>query len=353
MVDGKSREVFDALVVQKKELRFLPGKEESNSGVCIEEDGLVQESGQATEDSQSPFEHQCEYCGCVQKLHTGEPVPDEIYECLECKELFEINLKNTEDENSSALEEVECNLRRTGCGLQTCLDVEILEKRLLKMSHEAKTITEEQGVNNLYLALGFLEWYDSAAADTSYFAPLVLVPVTVVREQINAEFQVRFFEEDIAVNMSLQRKLKEDFGIELPEIRGDADSFDLFEYMNRVREVIASQARWIVHEDKITLWFFSFSKYRMFRDLDCEEWPDGAGPVGHEMIRILLGEDTTWEPPLFDEDSKLDDHLEPDKLCHVVDCDSSQAAAIEEVRRGRNLVIQGPPGTGKSNRLQT
>ncbi len=34
-----------------------------------------------------------------------------------------------------------------------------------------------------------------------------------------------------------------------------------------------------------------------------------------------------------------------------MDCDSSQAAAIEEVRGGRNLVIQGPPGTGKSQSI--
>nr|WP_081608935.1 AAA domain-containing protein [Paramagnetospirillum caucaseum] len=34
-----------------------------------------------------------------------------------------------------------------------------------------------------------------------------------------------------------------------------------------------------------------------------------------------------------------------------MDADSSQTLAIEEVRRGRNLVIQGPPGTGKSQTI--
>jgi hypothetical protein len=34
-----------------------------------------------------------------------------------------------------------------------------------------------------------------------------------------------------------------------------------------------------------------------------------------------------------------------------MDADSSQAVTIEEVRRGRNLVIQGPPGTGKSQTI--
>ena len=38
-------------------------------------------------------------------------------------------------------------------------------------------------------------------------------------------------------------------------------------------------------------------------------------------------------------------------MVHVTDADSSQAIAIEEVRRGRHLVIQGPPGTGKSQTI--
>ncbi|WP_164457108.1 AAA domain-containing protein, partial [Pseudomonas viridiflava] len=36
---------------------------------------------------------------------------------------------------------------------------------------------------------------------------------------------------------------------------------------------------------------------------------------------------------------------------HILDCDSSQAIAIHEVRRGRDMVIQGPPGTGKSQTI--
>ena len=38
-------------------------------------------------------------------------------------------------------------------------------------------------------------------------------------------------------------------------------------------------------------------------------------------------------------------------MVHVVDADSSQTVAIEEVRRGRHLVVQGPPGTGKSQTI--
>ena len=38
-------------------------------------------------------------------------------------------------------------------------------------------------------------------------------------------------------------------------------------------------------------------------------------------------------------------------MFHVLDADSSQALAIHDAARGRNMVIQGPPGTGKSQTI--
>src|SRR5215203_4762987 len=42
--------------------------------------------------------------------------------------------------------------------LQTRVGEENLQKRLLKLSRDTKTLEEEQGVNILYLAIGFLRW---------------------------------------------------------------------------------------------------------------------------------------------------------------------------------------------------
>jgi len=51
------------------------------------------------------------------------------------------------------------------------------------------------------------------------------------------------------------------------------------------------------------------------------------------------------------ETDNLDEKIDPDSLIQVVDADSSQTAALLEVKAGRNLVIQGPPGTGKSQTI--
>lgn len=48
--------------------------------------------------------------------------------------------------------------------LQTRLTSDGLQKRLLSMYYDARTLLEEQGVNVLYLALGQLCWFESPAA---------------------------------------------------------------------------------------------------------------------------------------------------------------------------------------------
>ena len=63
--------------------------------------------------------------------------------------------------------------------LQTNLDDTALEKRLLTIYRDAKTAEEEQGINILYLAIGFLRRYEDDNSDVAREAPLVLVPVSL------------------------------------------------------------------------------------------------------------------------------------------------------------------------------
>jgi hypothetical protein len=44
--------------------------------------------------------------------------------------------------------------------LQTRVAEETLQKRLIKLHRDRKTLEEEQGVNILYLAIGFLRWHE-------------------------------------------------------------------------------------------------------------------------------------------------------------------------------------------------
>ena len=162
--------------------------------------------------------------------------------------------------------------------LQTHLTSERLQKKLLKLYYDARTYEEEQGVNILYLALGFLKWYEDENSDRERYAPLLLVPVTLDRHSATSRFKIRFTEDDITTNLSLQARLKVDFGILLPDVP-EIEELSPTGYYQAVAKVIANQPRWEVLPNDIVLWFFSFSKFLMYRDLEPDKWPDHQGSM--------------------------------------------------------------------------
>lgn len=242
--------------------------------------------------------------------------------------------------------------RHTDTRLQTKLKSEHLQKRLLEIYYEARTMLEEQGVNVLYLALGQLHFRGRAGSDEFRTAPLLLLPVSLERKSARDRFVLKWNEEDPQENLSLREKLRVEFGIKLPDFP-DAENFNLTNYLASIRDAVASQEGWTVVEDAIQLGFFSFAKLLMFLDLDPAKWPEGKAIDGNALVAGLLGEGfVEADVGLAQGGSNFLDELIPvAELKHIMDCDSSQALAIEAVRRGQNLVIQGPPGTGKSQTI--
>ena len=242
--------------------------------------------------------------------------------------------------------------RHVDSKLQTKLKSEHLQKRLLEIYYEAHTMLEEQGVNVLYLALGQLRYGERAGSDELRSAPLVLLPVTLERKSAKDRFKLKWTEEDPQENLSLREKLRVEFGLTLPPFP-EPESFDFSAYLAAVREALSSQEKWEIHENEIQLGFFSFSKLLMFLDLDPAKWPEEEQLDANPLIAGLLG-DGFNEPdpgPASASEGQLDRLISVEQLKHVMDCDSSQALAIEAVRRGQSLVIQGPPGTGKSQTI--
>jgi very-short-patch-repair endonuclease len=237
--------------------------------------------------------------------------------------------------------------------LQTQLTPEGLQKRLTPIFYEAREVEEEQGVNVLYLALGFLRWYETPRSEVERFAPLILVPVELAREGARERFRLRVRDEDLFTNVSLRIWLEEQHSVRLPELP-EADDWTPSQYFEQVRASIAGAPRWQVLDDEIVLALFSFSKFLLWRDLDPRNWPTEAALLDHAVLRTLLApseEDPPAEAPVIPPDARIDDIVRLSELHYVVDADSSQTSAIQSVLAGRNLVIQGPPGTGKSQTI--
>lgn len=249
------------------------------------------------------------------------------------------------------------NRRHTDNRLQTALSGSSLLSRLLKIESEARTYIEEQGVNVLYLALGFLHWYEAGSSQEARRAPLVLLPVELTRTvQGKAEFLVRYNGDDLIDNMSLATKMKADFGLQIPAYVQDPDAENneqraLADYFAQLTESVSTQKRWSVEPDEIALGFFSFGKFLMFNDLDSKNWPQGKKPAAHPVMARLLGPGFGVVPPVIGEGQHLDSVIKPGDVAFVKDADSSQTEAILEASAGNNLVIQGPPGTGKSQTI--
>ncbi|MEZ6088578.1 MAG: DUF4011 domain-containing protein [Pirellulaceae bacterium] len=240
--------------------------------------------------------------------------------------------------------------RTTDALLHTELEPEELDERLMSLVSDSTASFEEKGINVLFLAMGMLRWYDADEADKPRDAPLLLIPVTLVRDKGGSRYTLKYTGDEIETNLTLQIRLKIDFGIDLPTVP-DTEDLSPVVYFKEVSEAIAGQKTWEVLADDMLLWFFSFTKLLMYRDLDPETWTGSKRLEERPLIRQLLQDGFPPVEPLCGEGDIIDPLFEPSQTAHVIDCDSSQSLVIEEACRGRSLVIQGPPGTGKSQTI--
>ncbi|MDR2733153.1 MAG: DUF4011 domain-containing protein, partial [Spirochaetota bacterium] len=219
-------------------------------------------------------------------------------------------------------------------------------KTLRALMKKAKEFNEEKGLNALYLAFGFLHWREKgkdSKDEQDMRSPLLLVPVKLTQEDLFKPIILSRLDEEITTNYSLEQKLLNDFGLQLPKFEDD-DNAD--RYIHTVKEMIAAQ-RWKVSVDAAQLSLFSFLKINMYRDLE----RNAAKVKKHPAVRSLNGEAFGENENVSGIDTYNHDNTPPQEVFSVVDADSSQQDAILLAKRGVSFVLQGPPGTGKSQTI--
>lgn len=306
IIDEKSAEIYRLLVKEGKVFTFLPGRAgKKGELIDVKEDDI--ESNEATVDS---------------RMFVFD---DDI------------------DPNAIRSEHQDTKL-------QTRLSPQGLQKRLLDLYHDSKTLEEEQGVNILYLTLGTLKWIDPNNKENIRYAPLILIPVSLERGTAGQRFKLRSRQDEIIENLSLEAYLQRTHEILLPKIQSE-EELDLSKYIDEVAQSVQIKPDWSVQEDDITLGFFSFAKFLMYRDLDPENWPENESLTEQPLIRSIMvdGFDDTDEG--LSDDVPIDPFISPRDMLHIMDSDTSQTLAIHNVREGKNLIIHGPPGTGKSQTI--
>jgi very-short-patch-repair endonuclease len=226
---------------------------------------------------------------------------------------------------------------------------EVLDARLLATWYNAWLGYQERGCNTLFLACGMLRWRESEDSTEDRFAPLVLLPVRLDRSSARNRWSLVRGEDEPGGNISLAEKVKE-FAIRAPE-SGDLESAEsLAAHLAAWEQAIAGHPGWAVERGRLGLGFFSFSRFLMWRDLDPAQWPADRQPGDHPLLGSLFGSGFR-EGGAEDGERSLDERRPAGQAMEILDCDSSQATAIDLVARGRSLVIHGPPGTGKSQTI--
>ncbi|MFG2984443.1 DUF3320 domain-containing protein [Streptomyces sp. NPDC048258] len=223
-----------------------------------------------------------------------------------------------------------------------------LDSALRQLRQKSNQTYNDFGLWVLWLGVGMVQWCEEGAHETSS-APLVLVPVELVRDRTGRIRLHEAEEQDALHNPALAVKLAQ-LGVDWTAV-ADTDCLDLGRVLARARAAAAGLAGWEVR-DTVVLATFAAHKEAMYQDLKENE----AAILANPLIRAIgLGPESGlpddvigFEPPALD---RIDEIQLPERTPLVLDADASQRQCIAAAMAHRSFVMSGPPGTGKSQTI--
>jgi uncharacterized protein DUF4011/restriction endonuclease-like protein/AAA domain-containing protein/uncharacterized protein DUF3320 len=208
---------------------------------------------------------------------------------------------------------------------------------------------EENGANTLYIAIGLLKWFETEVSEKPRYAPILLVPVEIVKKSAQKGFTIKSREEETMVNITLLEMLRQDFGINiggLETLPKDESGVDVKAVFNIFRQVIMAKRGWDVEEQAV-LSTFSFSKFILWNDIH-----NNADQLfKNKIVGSLVSGKLEWKPSLVEGQFDLDKDIYPTDVALPISADSSQLQAIISSAKNESFVLHGPPGTGKSQTI--
>lgn len=234
--------------------------------------------------------------------------------------------------------------------LRSYLTENDLGKALTHLYRSSRTAMEENGANTLYIALGLLKWYETKSSERPRYAPLLLIPVEIIRKSAAKGYVIRSREEETMMNITLLEMLRQNFNITisgLDPLPADDSGVNVKLIYTIIRNSIKNQTKWDVEEQAI-LGLFSFNKFIMWNDIH----NNAHKLVENNVVSSLMNGKIEWDVQEMTMDAKtLDNSIPPDEIILPISADSSQLEAIWEASEGRNFILHGPPGTGKSQTI--
>ncbi|MDE5786256.1 MAG: DUF3320 domain-containing protein [Duncaniella sp.] len=234
--------------------------------------------------------------------------------------------------------------------LYSYLNEEALRRVLTHLYRSSRLSLEENGANTLYLAVGLLKWFETPASTRPRYAPLLLLPIEIIRKTAAKGYIIRSRDEDTALNITLLEMLRQNFGIGiggLDPLPADESGVDVPQIFSVFRRAVMAQPGWDV-EEQVIIGNFSFNKFIMWNDIH-----RNAGKLSrNKIVASLISGVTELGPddiPAVHAD--LDEEYPAGSVALPIGADSSQFEAICAAVEGKSFILHGPPGTGKSQTI--
>lgn len=234
--------------------------------------------------------------------------------------------------------------------LRAYMTDEALRRSLTYLYRSSRLALEENGANTLYLALGMLKWLETPNSTRPRFAPILLLPIEIVRKSAAKGYVIRSRDEDTMLNITLLEMLRQYFGIQiggLDPLPRDESGVDVSRIFNTIRRAIMTQKGWDVEEQAI-IGNFSFSKFIMWNDIH-----NNADKLRrNKIVASLMSGKVEWTADADDSEcADLDEAYPAGEIALPIGADSSQFEAICAAVDDKSFILHGPPGTGKSQTI--
>jgi len=228
------------------------------------------------------------------------------------------------------------------------LDPEKASSRLRRLQRAAQLEVQETGANNLFLAVGTLEW---ELNNSSYVSPLILVPVNLISAR-GGKFSLEIDETSYTqTNLCLVEKLSAEFNI-APSRFGSSGILDdakkVSSFLRSVEMAMASTGAEFKVQRSVDLAILQFAKFRMWKDIE-DHW--GVISSNRVIQHLVRGNHRSLGNPLASTSQKSKYSLDELSESCPLPADATQLTAISKAISGDNFILEGPPGTGKSQTI--
>lgn len=233
----------------------------------------------------------------------------------------------------------------------TCIKRKIpLSTALKTFYRERKKAFEESGSNILYLAIGFVEWFETDRSSKAKYAPIILVPIDLKRHSKD-NYTIVGRDDPAFLNISIFEFFHQEFKMNFDDLLAmDLFSDDSKYTANAILNTVAAKIRNLTRARVIktaAINLFKFSKAVMWQDVKYHRNELASNKVIKSILEksyIVTDEEKLTED--FDDDAS-----NPMDLAIPLSADSSQIKAIKDCAEGKSFILQGPPGTGKSQTI--